>query len=78
MADLTNTLLANTKQYADTLYHLASQKNSKLEETVSKVSMTTNKEFFDRIGDVEFSPIISLQVQLLYLIVKLLLMLVET
>jgi hypothetical protein len=59
MADLTNTLLANTKQYADTLYHLASQKNSKLEETVSKVSMTTNKEFFDRIGDVEFSPIIS-------------------
>ena len=59
MADLTNTLLANTKQYADTLYHLASQKNSKLEDTVSKVSMTTKKQFFDRIGDVEFSPIIS-------------------
>ena len=26
MADLTNTLLANTKQYSDTLFHLASQK----------------------------------------------------
>tara|TARA_R100000734_G_C3307380_1_gene97960 strand:- start:158 stop:1054 length:897 start_codon:yes stop_codon:yes gene_type:complete len=59
MADLTNTLLANTKQYSDTLFHLASQKNSKLEETVSKVSMTTKKEFFDRIGDVEFTPIVS-------------------
>tara|TARA_Y100000401_G_scaffold29233_3_gene21304 strand:- start:9077 stop:9973 length:897 start_codon:yes stop_codon:yes gene_type:complete len=59
MADLTNTLLANTKQYSDTLFHLAGQKNSKLEETVSKVSMTTKKEFFDRIGDVEFTPIIS-------------------
>lgn len=59
MADLTNTLLGNTKQYSETLFHLASQKNSKLEETISKVSMTTKKEFFDRIGDIEFSPIIS-------------------